>query len=31
VLENAALRAAGLELLEHHEVPLARLVRELGD
>jgi len=30
VLENAALRAAGLPLLDDHRRPLARLVAELG-
>lgn len=30
VLENAALRAAGLPLLDDHRLPLARLVAELG-
>jgi dTDP-4-dehydrorhamnose reductase len=31
VLENAALASAGLELLDDFEVPLARLITQLGD
>jgi dTDP-4-dehydrorhamnose reductase len=31
VLENRALPAAGLDLLDHYEVPLTRLVGQLSD